>query len=75
MRANQSMVINDMLRSGWQRGYERNGFVHLFRRDRHTGYYPEEDDLCTVFPNGRVADGCCDKYKKLRRRLNKGKLA
>ena len=62
---NQSEVVDDFRRSGYQLGCRRSGFVHLFKRitnlDRNV-QCPEYSDI-TVFPNGRYCEGDVDKYR------------
>jgi hypothetical protein len=62
---NQSEVVFDMRRSGWELDTVRgDGFVHLYKRDRERNcIYPDYTDV-TVFPNGRVAEDEFNKYPK-----------
>lgn len=64
---NQASVVSDMKRSGWEIDIVRDGFLVLCRRTREKGesYWDYED--CTVFPNGRTAEGEFNKYP---RRMN-----
>lgn len=61
---NQSEVVFDMRRSGWELATVRDGFIHLYKRDREKNLlYPDYRDV-TVFPNGRTAEGEFNKYPK-----------
>ena len=61
---NQSEVVNDMRRCGWELDTVRDGFVHLYKRIKERNLiYPDYEEV-TVFPNGRVTEGEFDKYPK-----------
>jgi hypothetical protein len=61
---NQSSVVSTMIRSGWELGYIKDGFVNLYKRDRTRNLIcPDYFDV-TVFPNGRTAEGDYKKYPK-----------
>lgn len=61
---NQSDVVNDMRRSGWELATVRDGFAHLYKRDRERNLLYPDYIVITVFPNGRATEGKFDKYPK-----------
>lgn len=61
---NQSAVVNDMRRSGWELDTVRDGFIHLYKRDRERNLLCPDYTDCTVFPNGRANEGVFNKYPK-----------
>ena len=61
---NQSEVVHDMRRNGWELDIVRGDFIHLCKRTREKGEsYWDYTDV-TVFPNGRVAEGEFNKYPR-----------
>ena len=61
---NQSEVVFDMRRSGWELENVTDGFAHMCKRDRSRNLiYPDYIDV-TVFTNGRTTEGVFNKYPK-----------
>lgn len=69
MNAKQDEIVDDLLRSGYHKGVQHDGFVCLFKRNCS----PDKNFVCpeyydvTVFPNGRIAYGSYRKWGRIRR--------